>query len=176
MSIGGWCGTLLCCVALASCTTSGSGRTQFAVEVADAEDQVLYKVEGPTAIFDISSPSGIGSAQVTLVSGPSPSQLLLRFHLQGLEELVFAYDTTAVTASVLSSGEGMVLESVRTAGGAQEEIDADSPYWMNIRFVPAGEQASAAPSQAGYFEVEAPDDFLAGRYRAFSIRWVDFYR
>ena len=191
MNIGCWCGTFLCCIALASCTAedpvpfraASSSTPAFTVEVARAEDRVIYEMEGQTAVFRITSPTGMGSAQVALASGAVPDKLILRFYLQGLEKLDFAYDTTTVTASVPSSrrspsggGQDMVLESVRSEDGAQDEIGPDSPYWMDIRFVPAGEQTGSDGSQAGYFEVEAPDDFLTRHSRAFSIRWLDFYR
>jgi hypothetical protein len=175
------CRILLSCAGLlalaASCTGLGPAGAQFTLEVQGESNQVLYRVDNGAAIFEITSPTGMGNATVELVAEKLPEKLILRFYLQGLEDLRFTYGTTTVSASVPTGTPDLILENVKTAEGEDAvDITPDSPYWMDVRLVPASEGGSSSTPQPGYFEVVAPEDFLAGPYRGFSIRWLDFYR
>jgi hypothetical protein len=96
----------------------------------------------------------------------------MRLYLKGLEQLTFQYPGATVMAFV-SSHDGSVSESVSVKGGAEQPIGPDSPYWMAVKIVAAD---TAIPLKDGYFEVQAPQDFLAAASREFALRWVDFYR
>ena len=76
---------------LTACTQPGSVSPAFEVVPHKPETAIAYRLEGDAVIFDIFSQSGIGGADVSLTAGKMPRQMLLRFHLKGLESLQFAY-------------------------------------------------------------------------------------
>lgn len=125
------------------------------------------------AAIDIFSASGIGQAEFEWLSPEMPKQLVMQFHLRGLEELRFSYGEIVITVSIASTGERGIRQSMHRAG--EEPVHAltpNSPFWMNIRV------ASRKPVSlnAGFIAVEAPEDFLAGGARHATIHWIDFYR
>jgi hypothetical protein len=97
--------------------------------------------------------------------------------LRGLEELRFAYDSIIVAGSISSTNPNQIRQSVQQGGGKStpELIAANSPYWMPIRIVSPNDSVKI-PLREGYFEAEAPPDFITGKHRKFSIHWIDFYR
>lgn len=155
---------------LAACTPISAPVT---VTVSRPGDQAQVTTNAGTVIVDLFSPTGIGSATVTL---PRPQPVLLRLHLSGMEELRFAYGEVEVLASV-SSADASLRESVRLGDEGEEAIEPDSPYWMDVRILDAaGAPTTTIPLQGGFFEVAAPEDFLTSGQSEFSISWVDFYR
>jgi hypothetical protein len=152
---------------LAGCIrVGGPAAATFGVSTQKAEDVVTVEIgeAGQTAVFDITSPSGIGGAEVELLSGAWPGEIRLRYHLPGLEEMRFAYDEVQVTASVSSTGTGEVRQAVSLAGQPAQPITAVSPYWMPYQ------------RQSNAFEFQLPADFYQAAPAAFSLNWIDFYR
>jgi hypothetical protein len=132
--------------------------------------------EGGALVVEVTSPSGIGSAHLT-IDGPMPKQMALRLLLKGMEKLEVAYGETTVTASLSSTPGYDVTESVRLAmDGEEREISPASPYWMAVTIVPAEDMPASIPLQQGYIEVQMPASFLSSEERALSIQWVDFFR
>ena len=157
-------------ILLTACTPI-SAPTTVTVNRPDSEAQVT--TNAGTVIVEQISPTGIGSASVTL-SRPQP--VLLRLHLSGLEELRFAYGEVEVLASV-SSGDASVRESVRLGDAGEEVVEPDSPYWMEVRILDAtGAPTTTIPLQGGFFEVTAPENLLTSGQTEFMISWIDFYR
>jgi hypothetical protein len=155
---------------LTSCLNpAGPDSPQLTVTLQKQEDRATVTTEGRSVVIDVSSPSGIGGAGVTIGPGPMPRQILIRFHLKGLEHLEFRYGGTVVVVSLPTSG-GEPSESVSRAGAAETPVGPDSQYWMAVR------PPSGGSAQDGYIEVAVPPDFLAGSNRAFSLKWIDFYR
>ena len=147
---------------------------EVVVVVVKEGDVVETAVSTNTVIFDITSQSGIGSAEVKLASGTWPKTILFRLHLTGLEEFRFEYGDTIVTASVNSSGGHVVLESM-VQDGEERPIAEDSSFYMPVRIeMESGEVT--IPLKDGYLEVEAPADFYVGDYDSFALSWIDFYR
>ncbi len=101
--------------------------------------------------------------------------MVLHFLLKGLEKLDVAYGQTTVTASLSSTPEYGVIESVRHAADEEREVSPDSPYWMAVTIVPAQGSAATIPLKEGYIKVQLPED-LGREQRSFTIRWVDFFR
>ena len=133
---------------------------------------------GEAAIIRIFSDGGIGSADVAIVSEKLPQNIILQFHLHGLERLRFAYNQTTVQVSLPSGEDGYPFEAVTRDGKAalSGPITPDSPYWMKVRLVPSDALPVAIPLKEGYIEVEIPPSFLAEQNHRFSIQWIDFYR
>ena len=159
-----WAGLWL---VLAGCIRAGSSAAAtFRVRSQKAEDVVTVEIgeAGQTAVFDITSPSGIGGTEVELLSGAWPGEIRLRFPLRGLEEMRFAYDEVQVTASVSSTGAGEVRQSVSLAGQPAQPITAVSPFWMPYQ------------RENDAFVFQLPADFYPAAPAAFSLNWIDFYR
>ncbi len=135
--------------------------------------QATVSNEGNSAIVDVYSDNGIGSATITLVSGDWPESVVLRIHLQGLESLQFAYGETVINVSV--NTQTQVLQSV-TTGGADEAIDEQSSYWMPVTFQDKEGTDVDKPIAGGVIEVQTPADFHTENYQEFTINWIDFYR
>jgi hypothetical protein len=152
-------------------------RSSVAMSAVPQRDDTRVTIAniGATTTIDVYSESGIGSAEVSITSAALPEKIVMRLHLRGLEEFNFGYDSTRVTASLSSMGDGTVRESVTTTGDANDAqpIDASSPYWMDVQVVAADK---TIPLKDGYIEVTAPKHFIDGGYRAFKIDWVDFFR
>ena len=84
-------------IVLAACTPISAPVTATG---SHPGDRVQVTTDAGTAIIDLYSPTGIGSATVTL---PRPQPVLLHLHLNGLEELRFAYGEVEVLAAVSST-------------------------------------------------------------------------
>jgi hypothetical protein len=157
---------------LTSCVAVGSQPITYSVTPGREDATVTYQVNGGDVMVDVHSKSGIGSAQLAQTGGIAPTSLTMRLYLKGLEQFTFQYPAATVTAAV-SSHDGSVSESVTIQGGAAQPIGPDSPYWMPVKI---GAADTSIPLQDGYFETQAPKDFLTSESREFTLHWVDFYR
>lgn len=172
-------GLLLVCLLTAGCATLPAAPAiqppVFTVTAAGEGDEVTVSLEGETAIIDVHSQSGIGQATVELVSGEMPQKIILRLHLKGLERFRLAYDQTVITAQVSSTGGGAMVQTVVSPNGEETPIASDSPFWLDSRIV-SDQTPPTIPLDQGYFELSLPQDFLTAGHRAFTMRWIDFYR
>ena len=169
---------------LTACAPPDSVSPAFDVVPHKPETAIAYRVEGDAVIFDIFSQSGIGGADVSLTAGAMPKQVLLRFHLKGMESLKFAYgesilsNETVISLAVSSSGAHDARETVTQGGDRAQEtpLSPDSPYWMDVSIIAAEGATASIPLADGYFEVTPPADFLHGDYQDFTLEWIEFYR
>ncbi len=163
---------LLLALPLASCysQTPPAPPSLTVITTEGAGTKVAVQLSGDTAVFDITSPSGIGGAKVQLSSGEWRRTMRLRFHLNGLEEMVLTYGDTAVTLNI-SSTDSQVRQSVNDA-----PIDSSSPYWMPVSLKNEDGNADQIPLTNGTIEVTLPPDFHSQNPNSFHIRWIDFYR
>lgn len=134
------------------------------------QTKVVMRLAGDTAVFDITSPSGIGGANVQLSSGEWRRTMRLRFHLSGLEEMTLTYGETT-TAVNISSTDSQIRQSVNDA-----PIDSSSPHWMNVSLKNEDGSAGQIPLENGTIEVTLPPDFHTQDPDSFHINWIDFYR
>ncbi len=164
---------------LISCGSSQQNEIMLKVNTARPDARINVVADGETAVIDIFSESGIGSAVFEVTSETLPKRIILRFNLRGLEELRFSYDETVITASLSSANAPQIRQSFSRAGETpikETVIAADSPYWMKMRAVPSDGAPAKIPLQHGYIDVEAPEHFLKGEHRQAAIHWIDFYR
>lgn len=141
-----------------------------------ADARLTVAINNDSALVEIFSVSGIGRADLEAAAPALPQKLILRFHLRGLEELRFAYDEKIIALSLSSAPEQGVRQTLQQGGGQTQSLTAQSPYWMKVRVVAPEGEKDKRPLPAGYIEVEAPPDFLAGQHRKASLHWIDFYR
>ena len=108
----------------------------------NGENVVETAVTNNTALFNISSQTGIGSAEVKLVHGQMPETILFQMYLNGLEEFTFAYDNTVITTSVSSNWK---LSSAWSKASI-----ADGPSAAEVTLKPISERISAVDRLLGY--------------------------
>ncbi|MCL4859065.1 MAG: hypothetical protein KJZ93_06645 [Caldilineaceae bacterium] len=168
---------LLLAASLAACGMLAADGKLAVVAVARDDDRITWAVSEDRVRFDIYSTSGIGRATVHMVADPYPAQIVLRFHLRGLEELRFVYQTTVISVAVASIGERAVHQQVALGEGEAQTIAPDSPYWMKTT-LGMDQPPSSNPGSSidGYVDVELPSNFLQGEETTFSIAWIDFFR
>ena len=170
---------LLAGILMAGCAAPpGAPETPAPVIRVTAEgdgNKLTVSSEGETAIFDVQSESGIGSATIELVSGGFPENIILRLHVKGLEEFQLTYGGTVISATVSSSDNRSIFQSLATPEESERPITPDNPSWLDIATV-SDQAKSRIPLDQGYFEITLPKGLLSARDRSFSIQWIDFYR
>ena len=169
-------GLLLTFVLASGCTSpSGADPAIFVLNAEGEGNELSATVVGETAVIDVQSLTGIGSATVDLAAGAFPETMALRLNLKGLEQFRLTYDRTVISASVSSSDGGRVLQSMGSPGADEQPVASGSPFWMDIQIV-ADQGATHIPLDQGYFEITLPQDFIREGPRSFSFQWIDFYR
>jgi hypothetical protein len=170
--------SLICLtVGLASCTTTSPNSAvepEYHVTSNRPSAQVTVNDEADSAVVEVYSDNGIGSATIRLISGQWPQSILMHFHLQGLESLQFIYGDTTVNLSITS--QNMILESIMNEDGVEEPIDEESAHWMEVTYLDNEGTATDNLAIGSIIEVEAPADFFSEDYSEFTINWIDFYR
>jgi hypothetical protein len=167
--------------ALAACAPNPNtgDNTMIAVITDKAEDEATVTVENGQALIDVTSPSGIGAFEATLVSGVWPDEITVRLHLRGLEQLEIAYDRYTLSTGVSShSGPGPALMlTVANEDGSTEKAPPSADMWYPTITVGGGHAGATIPlPPEGSFDVTLPSHFHAGAYPSFRMRWIDFYR
>src|SRR3972149_537071 len=119
-------GLLVTCIVMAGCPAPPGALEahvpRFNVAPDGDGNELTLSAADETALIDVHSQSGIGSATVELVSGAPPENIVLRLHLQGLEEFRLSYAGTVVAASVPSGDMGSIVESAISSEGGQQSI------------------------------------------------------
>jgi hypothetical protein len=172
------CWLAACAVAISQLVSGDVSAQEVPVFQVKAEGDganATISIQDKTAVLDIHSRSGIGSATIERVSGPAPEKIVVRLRLKGLEEFRLSYDRTVIIARVSSSDSRNITQSVDPPGGDERSLTPDSPHWMEIRIV-SDQSPPRIPLRQGSFEITLPKDVLGKGRRSFSIRWIDFYR
>ncbi|NTU63893.1 MAG: hypothetical protein HGB05_10960, partial [Chloroflexi bacterium] len=125
--------------------------------------RITFNTTSDLLLIDITSPTGIGSATIEKTAGQWPPRVVMRLRVKGLESFKFRYGDTIIDVSVSSHGDNAVRETYEQPGKMGAAVSG-SPYWMAV-----------TPGE-GYFDLEAPADFLKSGESQFTIEWIDFYR
>ena len=153
--------TILFSFLLVSCGGISAGaqpeQPAFIVITKNPDDRVDIQYENGTALIDIQSPTGIGSAALELESGEMPENMILRLHLKGLEGFRLVSGQDQISAS------GVENQALLSAG-QESPLQPGHPLWVEIQ-----------PGE-GYFEVTVPRQFIQDAGTIFEIEWIDFYR
>jgi hypothetical protein len=160
--------------ALVACQGGSAAQPLYTISVSGTGNQVVATSKEGKTFFEVTSESGLGSAEVEQIGGEPPVEMVFRLHLRGLEGFSFQYDDRTVLVSVSGHGDSAVSESVLSEASGETIIDPESPYWMPVEVA----DTSTTGDQEGptHFAIWASKDYLRRRYPAFSIRWIDFYR
>jgi hypothetical protein len=172
--------TILLSFLLMSCASQPANAQSgdepvFSISAKNQNDQVNFQYVDGTAIVDIQSPTGIGSAKLELESGGMPENMLLRLHLQGLEEIRLISKQAVIVASGSSSGSFVINEQRVNSSGSEYSLTPIDPLWMKIEII-SDQLAKKIPLEEGYFEIIVPREFLRNAGNSFEIQWIDFYR
>jgi hypothetical protein len=150
---------------LAACvpSTAAHERATYTAAPLKGDPRITFSATADELLIDITSPTGIGSTTIEKTAGQWPAQIVMRLRVKALESFKFHYADTVVDVSVSSHGDYAVRE-VFEASGKMGTASAGDPYWIAV-----------TPGQ-GYFDLEAPADFLKSGENRFTIEWIDFYR
>lgn len=169
--------SLLMCLLFASCASlrgdAQDAKPEFRVCIKKQDDKVSVLAEDSRTIMDVYSESGIGSAGFELISGSMPKNIILRLHLQGLEEFRLISSQTIVAVSISSSGVLNTNHQRVISSNLEYPILSVHPLWLNIKIV---SDSAKIPLEGGYFEITLPAEFLQEAGTSFEIQWIDFYR
>ena len=146
----------------------------FVVTTKNTDDQVDIQYENGVAFIDVHSSTGIGSATFELESGNMPTEMVLRLHLKGLEELRLTSTQTSISASVSNSDASDIHERI-IAASSDSPLLPGHPLWMKIEVV-SSQAEKKIPLEEGYFEITVSKEFLRKAGNSFEIEWIDFYR
>jgi hypothetical protein len=157
----------------AGCVAGTRSVPQWQIAPVSASDRITVQQVDGCSTFDIESAKGIGSATVGLTAGTRPNEVWLCFHLHGLEELRFEYDSTLVVVSMSNTDPPRIRQQMERRGRPPQVLAAGDPCWLDWRVeITAGR----APTPPERIWMAAPADFLCGRAREFRLRWIDFHR
>ncbi|MEJ7592079.1 MAG: hypothetical protein WKF77_11055 [Planctomycetaceae bacterium] len=152
--------------------TNAVDEPQFKITTKRDNDMVDFKVERDRTVFSIQSPFGISQTVIERTHGTWSDVVMLRLHLKGLEN--FNVTNGTVTLEAAGSGQG---ERQWKDGKEDSPVDAQSPYWMEMRMVgDDGKPTTSIPLKDGYFEIQLPKALLEDNPTSITVTWIDFYR
>lgn len=140
-----------------------------------ADAAVDFYAKENAVIVEITSPRGIGHAQVTLPAEIAGQPIVLRFHLQGLEQARLDNGGQQLEIAVASHAPYAVTQTLVTAAGRQE-LTVGDPWWAPVELVPAAGTAPAIPLHGGYIDVRLPPALSEPLPTVLDLQWIDFYR
>lgn len=166
--------SVLLVLTVAVATSNGDNTPPFKITTKRDNDRVEVKAEKDKGAFSVHSPFGISHAVIERRGEKWPDAVVLRLHLKGLENFQITNVKVKLEASV-SSQDGKVR--LWKDGKEDSPLDAQSPYWMEIRMVGSdGKPAKAIPLNDGYFQIPLPKAFFEGNPKSITVNWIDFYR
>lgn len=149
---------------------TGSSKTSYVINTRNDTDQVTVVFEGETTLFEVGSPSGIGGAQIAVIDGKLSDPTAIRLFLGGLENFTLLFEDVILTLSVSSTDPELILRSVQINNGSPQEVQPDSPYWMEVN------QDKDSVNQEPSFVVSLPAAMFQSGTTVFEISWIDYFR
>jgi hypothetical protein len=143
------------------------------------DPQIVFNTTNEELLVDITSSTGIGGAEIEKTAGQWPGKIVLRFHLQGLEEMEFHYGETTLQVNVISHDANPVSETVFKNGETETLYPGNllnAQYWMGVQILNADGSPGSIPLNNGYIDVTVPPDFFRSKETKFTTSWIDFYR
>ena len=169
---------LLSCILsfCAACTAVFPPSSPYSA-ASQKEDIVISFSEASNTLFiDVTSVSGVGTAEIQRNIDSWPQDIVLRMHLNGLEQFEFMYADTAVTLAISSQQDQYMQQSVRQINHAAEPLNPTSDFWMQTEIVNDDGTPGTIPLTNGSINMHVPQDFLDKNSASFTVSWIDFFR
>ena len=158
-------------------TTAGDGeQPKYRMTTKRSDDKIDLCPSPDKAIFSIKSPAGISSAIIERTESEWTQPIVIRLHLNGLENLRITSGKTSLQAAVSSHDE---KSRIRLWKDKDEDklLDLTSTYWMEIRMMGLdGKPTKMIPLKDGYFEMTLPKAIFEDNPKSTTVSWIDFYR
>jgi len=135
-----------------------------------ADTRIEPVIWGNAVLLNIHSDFGIDTAEVEFTE--RPTAVILRFYLQNLEAMGFAYGEMRIRVSLYMTGQLATFREGVVLDGKEQTLTSTSPYWMPAKVVWENDK----PRTIRYIEIAVPQDFLDGNYRKFTVGWIDAFR
>ena len=159
---------------LIGCSAANSTQpTAVPTEDSQAPDDI--SPEEASIVYDIVSESGIGSETFQRPEQGWSAEVVLRFHLQGLEEMHLMYADTAVVLNIASTGQNDLQQTV-SGNGQSQSINTADPNWMSVSVLNEAGTPGTIPLKNGTINVRLPTAFYEENPESFTVNWIDFYR
>jgi hypothetical protein len=141
------------------------------------EDRITIKATAGQTIFSVTSPSGIGGATITRQEARWPKEIILRFHLRGLEDFRISNGLVEIGGAVASHSGHAVRLHLKEKGKEGPPLTRENPFWTEITRRDAdGRATEGLPKEGGYFEMKLPPALLNDQTKRLTLSWIDFYR
>jgi hypothetical protein len=141
-----------------------------------ADDRIELTSESDRTVVSIRSPSGISHLSIRRSLDIWPQPIVLRLHLQGLENLRITHGQLTLEAAV-SSHDNQLPIRLWIDKHEESPLDATSPYWMAIKRIGKdGKPSKEIPLNDGYFEMQLPAALFENHPKSIDAHWIDFYR
>ncbi|MEM7130079.1 MAG: hypothetical protein AAF702_27360 [Chloroflexota bacterium] len=150
----------------------------------ETPNEALVQPQTRPITIDVTSPKGMGRAQIQFSAHDKQEEIRLHFQLKGLERLVVTADTTTVLASVsaidpLYISQELVKRGTESASASSDgqSISDAHPFWLTIEAVSvASTNSDTAAPLADTIVVTIPPALLTEATEQITIEWLDFYR
>ncbi len=159
-----------------ACTAVFPPSSPYSAYPEKDDTAISFSEVGGTLFIDITSVSGIGTAEIKRNIDSWPQDVVLRMHLKGLEQFEFMYADTAVTLAISSQQDQYMQQSVRQINKAAEPLNPTSDFWMQTEIVNADGTPGTIPLTDGSINIHVPQDFLDKNSESFTVSWIDFFR
>jgi hypothetical protein len=149
---------------------------RFKIVTKRPDDAVEVQAQKDRTVFSVKSPFGISQAVIERVDEKWPKVVVLRLHLNGLENFRAGNGQGTLHAAV-GTRDGKPDVRLWKDGKEDAPLDEKSPFRMDIRIVGGdGKPAREMPLKDGCFEVTLPPAFFQGNPKSITLNWIDFYR
>ena len=122
-------------------------------------------------VIEVRCPAGIDRAAIERLQKSWGKQVVLQFHLRGLESVKVSNGKVTLAGGVNSGGRAFL--SLLEAGKKAQPLNKKSPYFTQIKIVGGNKKV---PLKGGYFELPLPAKFFEGNPKSINVNWVDFFR
>ena len=163
-------------LAVAVTTAAADDTPPYKITTKRDNDKVDVKTEKDKVTFSVHSPFGISHAAIERAGEKWPDAVVLKLHLKGLENFKVKSGEVKLEGSA-SLQDGKPLVRLWKDGKEDTPLDAQSPYWMEVRILGGdGKQATELPLKDGCFETPLPKALFEGNPKTITVNWIDFYR
>jgi len=175
------CDMRLAAVSFSLCTISfaaaaDDATSSYKISTKHPADRVAIAVEADATVISIRSPGGIGEATLERIGTKWPAKIVLRLHLNGLEDFRISTATTKLSVAVASSAQ---TPRVRIWKDDQEAnpLGPNDRLWIRVGMLDEQRQPTdELPLKSGLFELALPPLLFEQQPKSITLRWIDFYR